>query len=92
MGHFPESEVKKMSEALSIFGRDNKGFINIYNESRKKPFDFLYLSVEHMIAMRNHTDLLWSDTEGFTFNNDNKNGEIDVDINKNENKNLDIIP
>tara|TARA_R110000823_G_scaffold308866_1_gene432692 strand:+ start:740 stop:1582 length:843 start_codon:yes stop_codon:yes gene_type:complete len=92
MGHFPESEVKKMSEALSIFGRDNKGFVNIYNESRKKPFDFLYLSVEHMIAMRNHTDLLWSDEQGFTFNNDNKNGEINIDVNKNENKDLDIIP
>jgi len=72
MGHFPESEVKKMSEALSIFGRDNKGFLSIFNESRKKPFDFLYLSVEHMIAMRNHTDLLWSDDGGFTFKNDNK--------------------
>lgn len=66
MGHFPEAEVKKMSEALSIFGRDNKGFTKIYNESRKKPYDFLYLSVEHMIAMRNHEELLWSDTGGFT--------------------------
>ena len=67
MGHFPESEVKKMSEALSIFGRDNKGFIQIYNESRKKPYDFLYLSVEHMEARRNHDALLWSDSSGFTF-------------------------
>ena len=67
MGHFPESEVKKMSEALSIFGRDNKGFIQIYNESRKKPYDFLYLSVEHMEARRNHDALLWSDESGFTF-------------------------
>ena len=72
MGHFPENEVKKMSEALSIFGRDNKGFIKIYNESRKQPFDFLYLSVEHMEARRNHTDLLWSDKDGFTFSNDGK--------------------
>jgi len=67
MGHFPESEVKKMSEALSIFGRDNKGFIQIYNESRKNPYDFLYLSVEHMEARRNHDHLLWSDASGFSF-------------------------
>jgi len=67
MGHFPESEVKKMSEALSIFGRDNKGFIQIYNESRKNPYDFLYLSVEHMEARRNHNHLLWSDASGFSF-------------------------
>jgi hypothetical protein len=66
MGHFPESEVKKMSEALSIFGRDNKGFIKIYNNSRKEAFDFLYLSVEHMEARRNHEHLLWSDKDGFT--------------------------
>ena len=66
MGHFPENEVKKMSEALSIFGRDNKGFIKIYNNSRKDPYDFLYLSVEHMEARRNHENLLWSDTGGFT--------------------------
>jgi len=92
MGHFPENEVKKMSEALSIFGRDNKGFIKIYNESRKKPFDFLYLSVEHMEARRNHNDLLWSDNEGFTFNNDDNKGIVkDIqnnDIDNSENKKL----
>lgn len=77
MGHFPESEVKKMSEALSIFGRDNKGFIKIYNKSRQKPYDFLYLSVEHMEARRNHDELLWSDKGGFTFDNNNKNPNVE---------------
>ena len=67
MGHFPEAEVKKMSEALSIFGRDDKGFIKIYNESRKGQYDFLYLSVEHMEARRNHDTLLWDAKEGFHF-------------------------
>jgi hypothetical protein len=71
MGHFPEAEVKKMSEALSIFGRDSKGFMKIYNESRKEPYDFLYLSVENMEARRNHNDLLWSAKDGFAFNEDN---------------------
>lgn len=84
MGMFPESEVKKMSEALSIFGRNDDGFKRIYNESRKQPFDFLYLSVEHMIAMRNHTHLLWSDRGGFTFNNDNKLNTIDENDENNE--------
>ena len=79
MGHFPESEVKKMSEALSIFGRDNKGFIQIYNESRKKPYDFLYLSVEHMEARRNHDALLWSDKSGFTFGDRKSDLETETD-------------
>lgn len=65
MGHFPESEIKKMSEALSIFGEDDKGFMKIYKESRKDDYDFLFLSVEHMEARRNHTDLLWSKKDGF---------------------------
>lgn len=78
MGHFPESEVKKMSEALSIFGRTDDGFNKIYNKSRIDPFDFLYLSVEHMEARRNHEHLLW-DTDGFKFN------EMDEgDINSND--------
>tara|TARA_R110002012_G_scaffold10961_1_gene49335 strand:+ start:4827 stop:5699 length:873 start_codon:yes stop_codon:yes gene_type:complete len=87
MGHFPESEIKKMSEALSIFGRENKGFIDIYNQSRKEPYDFLYLSVEHMEARRNHDDLLWSET-GFHFDRGNGKGEIkqDVDLEKEKEK------
>lgn len=74
LGHFPESEVKKMSEALSIFGRSDDGFQKIYNQSKKEPFDMLYLSVEHMEARRNHDELLWSDADGFNFtDNDETN-------------------
>ena len=72
MGKFPQAELKKMSEALSIFGDDDKGFMRIYKESRKKPYDFLYLSIEHMEARRNHTDLLWDDKTGFQFGNEKK--------------------
>lgn len=89
MGHFPENEVKKMSEALSIFGRDNKGFIKIYNESRKKPYDFLYLSIEHMEARRNHNDLLWSDANGFTFG-DNVKKDTDESLENLENENNEV--
>ena len=78
LGHYPQSEIKKMSEALSIFGRDDKGFLNIYNESRKDDYDFLYLSVEHLEARRNIEHLLWSHKEGFTFNTD---GDIDKKLN-----------
>ncbi len=78
LGHFPESEVKKMSEALSIFGRSDDGFQKIYNESKKEPFDMLYLSVEHMEARRNHEELLWSDTDGFTFDNEKKTNLTDT--------------
>ena len=60
LGEFPESEVKKMAEDLSYFGGDTKNFIDIFKRSREKPHDFLYLSVEHLEARRNHTDLLWS--------------------------------
>ena len=81
MGHFPEQEVKKMSEALSIFGQNDKGFIDIYNASRKDKYDFLYLSVEHMEARRNHENLLWSSDTGFHFNKDGKQ-EINIDQEK----------
>lgn len=65
MGHFPESEIKKMSEALSIFGNGDKNFQQIYKMSRKEDYDFLYLSVEHLEARRNHDELLWSAKNGF---------------------------
>ncbi len=63
LGEFPESEVKKMSEDLSYFGGGTKEFMEIYSKSRKEPHDFLYLSVEHLEARRNHSDLIWSKEE-----------------------------
>jgi hypothetical protein len=89
MGHFPQSEVKKMGEALSIFGRDDKGFMDIYNASRKEKYDFLYLSIEHMEARRNHDDLLWSDSEGFKF--DRGNTKVPVQVDNSENKEINNI-
>ena len=84
MGHFPQSEVKKMGEALSIFGRDDKGFMDIYNASRKDKYDFLYLSIEHMEARRNHDELLWNDTEGFKFDRSGTKAPIEVDNSENK--------
>lgn len=70
MGHFPDAEIKKMSEALSIFGRTDKKFMEIYKASKKDKFDFLYLSVEHMAAFRNHDELLWSADDALKEGND----------------------
>ena len=64
LGEFPESEVKKMSEDLSYFGGNQKEFMDLFKRSRKEPHDFLYLSVEHLEARRNHTELLWSKSNG----------------------------
>ena len=59
-----ESEVKKMAEDLSYFGGGKKEFMEVFKQSRKNSHDFLYLSVEHLEARRNHTDLLWSKEKG----------------------------
>ena len=64
LGEFPETEVKKMAEDLSYFGGSKKKFMEIFRQSRKNPHDFLYLSVEHLEARRNHTELLWSKEKG----------------------------
>tara|TARA_R110002126_G_scaffold175927_1_gene324500 strand:- start:154 stop:645 length:492 start_codon:yes stop_codon:yes gene_type:complete len=69
LGEFPESEVKKMAEDLSYFGGGKKEFMEVFKQSRKEPHDFLYLSVEHLEARRNHTDLLWSKEKGIISNN-----------------------
>tara|TARA_Y100001972_G_scaffold128789_1_gene191750 strand:+ start:7216 stop:8064 length:849 start_codon:yes stop_codon:yes gene_type:complete len=60
MGHLPEAELLKISESLSYFGGSSKEFLRIYNESKKEPYDFLYLSVEHLEARRNHGEILWT--------------------------------
>tara|TARA_R110002167_G_scaffold5159_8_gene24173 strand:+ start:801 stop:1736 length:936 start_codon:yes stop_codon:yes gene_type:complete len=65
LGAFPETELKKMAEDLSFFGGGNKEFIQIFNETRDEEFDFTYLSVQHLEARRNHTDLIWSKKDGF---------------------------
>ncbi len=60
MGMLPEAELGKISESLSYFGGSSKMFEEIFWKSKVNPYDFLYLSVEHLEARRNHTDKLWS--------------------------------
>ena len=60
MGMLPEAELSKISESLSYFGGSSKMFEEIFWKSKVNPYDFLYLSVEHLEARRNHTDLIWS--------------------------------
>lgn len=59
MGMLPEMELAKISESLSYFGGSSKAFLDIFYRSKKEAYDFLYLSVEHLEARRNHTELLW---------------------------------
>lgn len=59
LGSYPENELKKMAEDLSYFGNSDKKFLELFHKSRKEPYDFLYLSVEHLEARRNHDELLW---------------------------------
>ena len=64
-GEFPQSELKKVSEAYSYFGGDDKAFMDIYNRSRSHPdncgWDFLYLNTKTLEARRNFSgEVLWS--------------------------------
>ncbi len=63
MGILPEMELKKKSEELIYFGGSDRAFLNIYKKSRKEAYDFLYLSVEHLEARRNHDEILWSEKD-----------------------------
>lgn len=66
MGSFPEAEMKKIAESLSFFGNGDKEFMEIFRRSRQQEYDFLYCSVEHLEARRNHEDLIWSKEEGWS--------------------------
>mgnify|MGYP003121377206 FL=1 len=60
LGSFPESELKKIAEDYSFIGGSEKNFMNIFHQSRRKPFDFLYINVPRLEAYRNYDELLWS--------------------------------
>ncbi len=60
LGSFPESELKKIAEDYSFIGGSEKNFMNIFQRSRQKPFDFLYINVPRLEAYRNYDELLWS--------------------------------
>jgi len=60
MGSFPESELKRIAEDYSFIGGNEKEFLRIFNESRKEPFDFLYINIPRLEAYRNYKDLIWS--------------------------------
>tara|TARA_R110002126_G_scaffold13006_6_gene55615 strand:- start:209 stop:1042 length:834 start_codon:yes stop_codon:yes gene_type:complete len=85
LGEFPESEVKKMAEDLSYFGGGKKEFMEVFKKSRKEPHDFLYLSVEHLEARRNHTDLLWSKDKGI-IGESGEDAKSDEDLDKTQNE------
>ena len=59
MGSFPEAELKKIAEDYSFIGGSEKEFLDIFNRSRKEPFDFLYINVPRLEAYRNFDELLY---------------------------------
>ena len=77
MGAFPEAEMKKIAESLSFFGGNDKAFIEIFRRSRIEPYDFLYCSVEHLEARRNHENIIWSKENGW---DQPWSGEKDMEI------------
>ena len=84
MGMLPEAELSKISESLSYFGGSSKMFEEIFWKSKVNPYDFLYLSVEHLEARRNHTDLIWSQAD--TMYNPKLLKDTDEKKDKNEKK------
>ena len=63
MGKFPEPELKKIADAYSFFGGTEKEFLELYKKSRKQKYDFLFLNIKDMIAMRNHDEIIWKDSD-----------------------------
>ena len=65
MGVSPQSELKKMADALSVFGGSDKKFIELYKASKTKKFDFMYLSIDYLEVYRNFDKLLWSQDDEY---------------------------
>lgn len=63
MGKFPEQELKKIADAYSFFGGSEKEFLELYKKSRKEKYDFLFLNIADMLAMRNHDEIIWKDSD-----------------------------
>lgn len=63
MGKFPEQELKKIADAYSFFGGSEKEFLELYKKSRKEKHDFLFLNIADMLAMRNHDEIIWKDSD-----------------------------
>ena len=59
MGSFPEAEMKKIAEDYSFIGGSEKDFLDIFQKSRKEPWDFLYINVPRLEAYRSFKELLY---------------------------------
>jgi len=73
-GHQSPAELKSMSEEMSVFTKgDPKQFYRLWNKSKKKDYDFLYLSMKDMKARRNFEEVLNSSDEEDNQELENKN-------------------
>ena len=80
MGNSPEAELKKMSQELSVFGGSEKGFEEIYKESKKEPFDFCFLNIQDMTARRNFDpEPIWSQHDGKKKDDEDSDSNSDSD-------------
>ena len=68
MGSSPQSELKKMADSLSVFGGSDKKFIELYKESKKVKFDFMYCSIDYLEVWRNFDKKIWSQDDDFDVN------------------------
>jgi len=88
MGSFPESELKKIAEDYSFIGGSEQKFLEIFKESRKDPFDFLYINVPKLEAWRSYKERIWSHDEEFAKNQLLREAEEDAKkLNKNKKDN-----
>jgi hypothetical protein len=61
LGQQGEKQLKKLSEELhAACGDTEEDFFRVYNEAKRKPYDFLLMDFRKLKAYRNLTDLLYS--------------------------------
>ena len=79
LGQQGEKQLKKLSEELhAATGESEEDFFRIYNEAKRKPYDFLLLDFRKLKSYRNLTDLLYSKHDD--------NGEKKIDLKKDKEK------
>jgi len=60
LGQFGDKRLKTIAEELHpACGESEEDFYRVYNESKQKPYDFLFMDFRKMKSYRNLTDLLY---------------------------------
>ena len=65
LGQQGDKQLKVLAEELHpAAGDSEEDFYRVYNDAKKKPYDFLMLDFRKMRAFRNLTDLLYAKNDG----------------------------